>query len=165
MHMTSHKVHGIMATSDMSTLPVEIFAIYFSAYSAHAIEYKGSVYPTVEHAYHCQRYVDQDIVAEIQNARSPYRAWEISQTYKQRQLQNFSDRKREVMKALCRTKFEQHEDVRRALLESRDSIIVKHITTGPKADGFWDDGTDGRGRNEVGKIWMEIRDELHGESK
>lgn len=144
----------------MDKLSAEIFAIYFSGYTAHAIEHKGVVYPSVEHAYHCQRYTDPAIIEEIRTARSPFKAWEVSQKYKSQQLPNFNDRKREVMKELCRAKLEQHEDVRQALLDSGSLSIVKHISTGPKPDGFWDDGEDGTGRNETGKIWMELRDEL-----
>jgi predicted NAD-dependent protein-ADP-ribosyltransferase YbiA (DUF1768 family) len=39
-------------------LPLEIFYIYFSPYTAHAIEIDGVVYPTVEHAYQCARYTE-----------------------------------------------------------------------------------------------------------
>lgn len=142
------------------TLPLEIFVTYFSAYSAHAVEYQGVVYPTVEHAYHCQRYDDPKITHEIRSARSPFKAWEISQKYKSQQRPDFIEKKVSVMEALCRAKSEQHEDVRQALVESDDLEIVKHITTGPKPDGFWDDGEDGEGRNEGGKIWMKLRGEL-----
>lgn len=40
----------------------EIFAVYFSGYSAHAIDFGGALYPTVEHAYHCQRYTNPAII-------------------------------------------------------------------------------------------------------
>ena len=144
------------------TLPLDIFVTYFSAYSAHTIEFDGALYPTVEHAYHCQRYDDPAIRQEILQARSPWQAWRISQRYKSQQQAGFNDRKAEVMEALCRAKLQQHEDVREALLASGTARIVKHITTGPNADGFWDDGADGSGRNESGKIWMRLRAELLG---
>jgi ribA/ribD-fused uncharacterized protein len=143
-------------------MPLEIFAIYFSAFSPHVIEYKGVVYPTVEHAYHCLRYSDPAIVAEILAARSPYEAWKISQTYKRARMPHFTadDAKIALMTDVMRAKLEQHEDVRQALLASGDQQIVKRITTGPPGDGFWDDGGDGRGANHVGRIWMQLRPEL-----
>ena len=64
------------------------------------------------------------------------------------------------MEDICRAKLAQHEDVQKVLRESGNLLIVKHITTGPKADGFWDDGEDGAGRNEVGNIWMRLRQEI-----
>ena len=146
----------------MSTLPLEIFYIYFSPYTAHAIEVDGVVFPTLEHAYQCQRYTDPKIIEEIKNARSPVYAWETSSKYKQFKIQVFKqeEHKLAVMKKLMRLKALQHEDVRKALLDSADQKIVKHIVTYPPGDGFWDDGEDGTGLNYVGRMWMEIREEL-----
>jgi ribA/ribD-fused uncharacterized protein len=126
-------------------LPLDVFDEFFSAFSPHAVEYRGVVYPTVEHAYHAARYADQKIVEEICSAPGPSEAWSISQKYKAAQIPGFSERKVAVMKALMRAKCEQHEDVRRALLDSGDQEIRKHIRSGPPADGFWDDGEDGTG--------------------
>lgn len=146
----------------MNTLPLEIFYIYFSPYTAHAIEIDGVVYPTVEHAYQCARYTDKNIIEEIRNAHSPVLAWETSSKYKHLQIPEFKDEnyKLSVMKKLMYLKAEQHADVRQALLDSGDQKIVKHIVTYPPGDGFWDDGEDGTGLNYIGKMWVEIRDEI-----
>jgi len=142
------------------TLPLEIFDTYFSGYSDHAIEINGVVYPTLEHAYHCLRYSNQKIVEEILSTKNPFLAWSISQKYKNLQLADFPYRKLKIMKELIELKTSQHDDVRMALLDSKDLKIVKHITKGAPADGFWDDGEDGKGLNNVGKIWMEVRSKL-----
>jgi ribA/ribD-fused uncharacterized protein len=144
----------------MDRVPDTIFAIYFSPYTAHAIEIGSVVYPTVEHAYQCQRYNDPKIIAEILTARSPVKAWEISSKYKHLQVPDFREHKLETMKKLMTMKAIQHREVRDALLASQKAQIVKHITTYPPGDGFWDDGEHGEGLNHMGKIWMEIRDEL-----
>ncbi|MEQ1500550.1 MAG: NADAR family protein [Parcubacteria group bacterium] len=147
------------------TLPLEIFYIYFSPYTAHAIEIGGEVYATVEHAYQCQRYTDRNIIEEIKNARSPVKAWEISTKYKHLQIPDFKneDHKLVVMKMLMRAKADQHEEIRKALIDSGDLEIVKHIVTFPPGDGFWDDGEDSKGLNHIGRMWMEIRNELRNE--
>lgn len=143
-------------------LPLEIFYIYFSPYTAHAIEIDGVVYPTVEHAYQCQRYTDPAIIEEIRSAHSPVKAWEISCKYKHLQIPEFKNEeyKVEVMKRMMKLKCDQHEEVRKALLDSGDLKIVKHIVTYPSGDGFWDDGVDGKGLNKIGIMWMEIRESL-----
>ncbi|MFA6227219.1 MAG: NADAR family protein [Candidatus Paceibacterota bacterium] len=143
-------------------VPLEIFYIYFSPYTSHAIEVGGILYPTVEHAYQCMRYTDKNIIEEIKSTHSPVKAWEVSTKYKELQIPEFKkeEYKREVMKKLMRLKALQHEEVRKALFNTNDQKIVKHIVTYPPGDGFWDDGENGKGRNEVGKIWMEIREEL-----
>jgi ribA/ribD-fused uncharacterized protein len=142
------------------TLPLEIFAIYFSPYTAHMIEIDGVVYPTVEHAYQCSRYTDQNVVQEILNAHSPVQAWKVSSKYKHLQVPDFQEKKLEVMKNLMRMKIEQHDEVRNALLDSGDIKIIKHITTYPPGDGFWDDGKNGEGLDHMGRMWMELRKEL-----
>ncbi|HXK40385.1 MAG TPA: NADAR family protein [Candidatus Paceibacterota bacterium] len=141
-------------------LPHDIFKRYLTPHSPHTVLYEDVLYPTVEHAYHCLRYTDPVIIEEIKTASTPLRAWEISQRHKGTQRPGFSAKKVAIMKELSRAKYEQHEDVREALMGSGDLRIVKHITDGPPADGFWDDGKDGTGRNHIGEIWMELRSEL-----
>jgi len=142
--------------------PIEKFYIYFSPYTAHTIEIDGVVYPSIEHAYQCQRYTDKKIREEIRNVRSPVKAWETSCKYKHLQIPEFKkdEYKLGVMKMLFRLKAEQHDEIRKALLESGEMKIVKHIVTFPPGDGFWDDGEDGKGLNYIGKLWMEIREEV-----
>lgn len=143
-------------------LPLEIFYIYFSPYTAHAVLIDGVLYPTVEHAYQCSRYTDKKIIEEIRSAPSPVKAWEVSSKYKQLQIPDFKndEHKLMVMKEIMRQKALQHEDVRKALIDSKSMLIVKHIVAGPPGDGFWDDGDDGTGLNHTGRMWMEIRSEL-----
>jgi ribA/ribD-fused uncharacterized protein len=142
--------------------PLEKFYIYFSPYTAHAIEIDGSVFPTVEHAYQCKRYTDKKIIEEIRSAKSPVKAWEVSSKYKHLQIPEFKNEeyKLRVMKDLMRLKAIQHEEIKKALIDSSDMRIVKHIVTYPPGDGFWDDGEDGSGLNHIGRMWMEIRDEI-----
>jgi ribA/ribD-fused uncharacterized protein len=143
-------------------LPLEIFYIYFSPYTSHAIEIDGIIYPTVEHAYQCQRYTDKKIIEEIRSAHSPVKAWEVSTKYKHLQIPEFKqdEYKRGVMKKLMKIKLEQHDEVRKALIGSENLEIIKRVVTYPPGDGFWDIGEDGKGLNHIGKIWMELRSEL-----
>jgi N-glycosidase YbiA len=140
---------------DKKIYPFDLYERYFSAFSAHAVEYKGAVYPTAEHAYHCQRYSDPAIVEEIKNARSPRLVWELSQKYKSHQLTDFMDRRVKVMEDICRAKAAQHKDVREELLASKDDLIIKNYP-----DPVWGIGQDGVGTNELGKLWMRLREEL-----
>jgi ribA/ribD-fused uncharacterized protein len=142
--------------------PLEKFYIYFSPYTSHAIELDGETYPTVEHAYQCQRYTDQNIIEEIKSAKSPVKAWEASSTYKHLQIPEFkeSQYKLDVMENLMTLKVKQHKDVRKALIDSGEAKIVKHVVTYPPGDGFWDDGENGEGQNHIGKMWMKIREQL-----
>ncbi|HEY4523146.1 MAG TPA: hypothetical protein VJK73_02115 [Candidatus Paceibacterota bacterium] len=44
----------------------------------------------------------------------------------------------------------QHEEVAKALLATGGALIVKHISTYPPGDGWWDDGVAGEGGGIVG---------------
>jgi len=135
--------------------PIDQFEKYFIPFSAHNVEYKGVLYQTAEHAYHSQRYTDQKILEEIANARSAYIAWQTSQKYKSQQISGFEEQKFKIMEDICRAKVQQHEDVKEALIESGEDVIVKNYP-----DAIWGIGMDGSGRNEMGKIWMRLREEL-----
>ena len=41
-----------------------------------------------------------------------------------------------------------------------DALLVEH---NPARDAFWSDEFDGRGKNMLGSLWMELRSELRGE--
>ena len=135
--------------------PYELFEKFLAPFSGHMLEFKGVLYTTVEHAYHCQRYTDTKVMEEIKQARSAYLAWETSQKYKNSQVADFDVKKVEIMEELFKAKISQHADVKEALMQSGDTTIVKH-----QADKFWGDGIDGAGRNEMGKVWMKLRTEL-----
>jgi ribA/ribD-fused uncharacterized protein len=135
--------------------PLDQYEKFLATFSAHAIEYKGKLYPTVEHAYHASRYVDEKIQEEIRAAKSPYIAWELSQKYKAGQMSDFDARKSAVMEEICRLKLTQHEDVKAGLLASGDDTIVKNYP-----DPYWGIGPNGVGKNEMGVIWMKLRSEL-----
>jgi ribA/ribD-fused uncharacterized protein len=140
---------------EQKILPFDLYERMLSAFSGHMVEYQGVLYPTVEHAYHCQRYSDPKIIEEIKHARSAKIAWQISQKYKAQQIPDFDTRKVEVMEDICRAKLEQHEDVREVLRDSGDAAIIK---TYP--DPFWGIGLNGEGKNELGKIWIRLREEF-----
>ena len=135
----------------MNILSQDIFLYYFGSYSAHAITLDNITYPTIEHAYQCSKYEYKDVVDEILNARSPLLAWQVSQKHKPAQKKEFNELKLNIMEKLLRLKVEQHEDVRQALIDSNNLEIIKHIVTGPPADGYWDDGIDGNGLNQIGR--------------
>jgi ribA/ribD-fused uncharacterized protein len=135
--------------------PMHEYTEYLSVLSAHMVEFKGTMYATCEHAYHCQRYADSAVVEEIKNARSAYAAWEVSQKYKVKQSPDWDTQKAAVMEEICRAKLAQHPIVRDALIASGDSVIVKDYP-----DSFWGIGLDGKGQNVMGQIWIKLRKEL-----
>src|SRR6266540_3663570 len=102
----------------------------FNNFSAHAIEFRGKLYPTSEHAYQAAKCTDPRGQEAIRNARSPLQA-----------------------KVLA--KLAQHPEAQEALRKSGHEDIVEDSPT----DYFWGEGADGSGQNMLGKLWMKIREE------
>lgn len=130
----------------------------FDNFSAHAISWNGRLWPTVEHAYQAAKFHKQEIVDRIIRATSPGEAKKIAH---ERHLVDsvrldWEAVKIFIMKELLRTKAEQHELVRRRLAASKGKILIEDSSS----DSFWGRGRDWRGNNMLGKLWMEVRDEM-----
>ena len=61
-----------------------------------------------------------------------------------------------IMKAVVLAKFQQNKKLKRALLATQDAILIEGNTWN---DTFWG-VCRGRGENNLGKILMEVRNEL-----
>jgi hypothetical protein len=59
------------------------------------------------------------------------------------------------LKAVLR-KFETHADIREVLLSTGNELIVENAP----GDYYWGCGADGRGKNRLGQILMEVREIL-----
>jgi predicted NAD-dependent protein-ADP-ribosyltransferase YbiA (DUF1768 family) len=57
------------------------------------------------------------------------------------------------MRDILTAKADQHEYVRRKLLETGDRQLVENSWR----DDFWGVGSNGNGQNQMGKLWMEVR--------
>lgn len=62
----------------------------------------------------------------------------------------------DVMKRALHLKFTQHNDLRNLLLNTGNRKLVEHT----RNDKFWGDGGDDTGKNMLGKLLMELRNNL-----
>ncbi|MCD7732121.1 MAG: NADAR family protein [Oscillospiraceae bacterium] len=147
---------GILLDRAIGFFPREFYCL--DNYSANKIEYDGFVYGTVEEAYQASAFkgVAEDVVEQIRNAGSPYEAKQISLANKDRKRPDWDSEKVVVMEELLREKVRQHPYVREMLLKTKDYTIVEDS---PK-DSYWGWGPNRDGENNMGKLWMKIRDEL-----
>ena len=125
-------------------------------FSAHAIEFRGQLYPTSEHAYQAAKCTDPKGKEEIRQARSPLQAKTLAkEVYGEARDSDWDSKKVGVVEEILRAKLAQHSEVRQALRASGDEEIVEDSPT----DYFWGEGADGSGQNVLGKLWMKIRAE------
>ena len=127
----------------------------FNNFSAHAIEFRGKLYPTCEHAYQAAKCTDPAGQEAISQARSPLQAKALAnETYKAAKDPDWGSKKVAVVEEILRAKIAQHPEARQALRESGHEEIVEDSPT----DYFWGKGADGSGQNVLGKLWMKLRD-------
>lgn len=126
-----------------------------SAFSAHEVEIEGVVYKTAEHAYQALRVVPE-ARGSVVTARSPMDAWREGQKCKAQKLLLPSYDKYVIMESVTRAKLAQHQDVKNVLLATGDRDLLKVYDT----DYDWGTGADGSGQNNMGKLWMRLREEL-----
>lgn len=120
------------------------------------LEWKGVLYMTSEHAYHSERFSDPVMKEAIKNMRSAHDAYTYAQVNKHLQVENWNNIKLSVMKELLQAKVAQHPYVKKKLLESGDKELVEDSWR----DGFWGWGPNKDGENHLGKLWMEVREEV-----
>jgi hypothetical protein len=109
---------------------------------------------TAEHAYQAAKSFDPAAQNRIDAARSAADAKKLGRSVSIRP--DWEQVKREVMKDICRSKFALNPALRKQLLGTGAELLVH---TAPW-DSWWGDGRDGNGRNELGRILMELREEL-----
>lgn len=128
----------------------------FNNFSAHAIEFRGRLFPTAEHAYQAAKCTDRQGQDAIRTARSPLQAKALAnETYRAARDPGWEARKVGVVEEILRAKVAQHPEAREALRRTGREEIVEDSPT----DFFWGAGADGSGQNVLGRLWMKIRDE------
>ena len=121
-----------------------------------SVEYDGIVYKNTEAAFQAQKVLDYDEKLLFSNL-SPRKAKKLGRKVKLRK--DWNDVKDNYMYEICKAKFTQHEDLAKKLLETGNEELIE----GNKwNDTYWG-VCNGKGKNNLGKILMRIRDELNND--
>lgn len=124
-----------------------------------AIFVNNHLYATSENYYQAQKFYPDSmhIFLQIQSSSSPRDALNIAHQHERSIRKDWhSGYKNEVMKKALQEKFKQHKNLLQMLLSTKDKLLVEHTEN----DTYWGDGGDGSGKNMLGKILMQVRDEL-----
>lgn len=139
-----------------------------SNFSSFRLTWHGFDFDTSEHAYHWTKFYDPpfdrntklpSIRAQVLDARSAHDALKIAQEHKDHVRADWDDIRVTVMYNIVSAKAQQHEYVRRKLLETGDRELVEDSWR----DSFWGWGPDRDGLNMLGVLWMRVRAELRQE--
>ena len=132
----------------------------FSNLYRRAVAFEGREYPTAEHAYQAGKACKEEVREWILNAPSPALAamaahglytWDI--------VPNWSKIKFDRMRDVLRAKFAQHDDLRELLLSTGNTRLVEAGKTDNAVNRTWGE-VNGKGKNMLGVLLMEVREEL-----
>ena len=128
----------------------------FSNFSKHPIHLNGKRWPTSEHYFQAQKFAGTEHEEAVRLAGQPRLAAEMGRDRKRPLRRDWEAVKDDVMREAVRAKFTQHDDLKATLLQTGDALLVEHTAN----DAYWGDGGDGRGKNMLGRILIEVRAEL-----
>lgn len=134
----------------------------FSNFSPHSVQIGGKRYKTTEHFYQSQKFVKTDKLwaNKIIAQNRPGDAARLGRDRSKKMRKDWESVKVDVMRKALRAKVEQYPSIEELLLSTGDARIIEDS---PK-DDYWGVGADGRGKNMLGQLWMEVRAEIRESS-
>lgn len=132
----------------------------FSNFSPHRIFLKDKTWATSEHYFQAQKFAGTEHEEQVRFAKTPKLAAEMGRDRKRPLRKDWEEVKNDIMREALIAKFTQHKDLKEILLGTGDASLVEHT----HKDFYWGDGGDGRGLNMLGKLLIEVREELRKQS-
>ena len=126
-------------------------------FSSFKVEWNGYLYASLEEAFQSRLFLPNypEIADQIKKSHSAHEAQKIM--FENIDKVEYSNEEQvPIMEELLRLKIEQNPYVKKKLLQTEDYLIVEDS---PK-DSFWGWGPNRDGNNQLGKLWMKLRDEL-----
>jgi len=128
----------------------------FSNFAPSPIRLKDRLWPTVEHYFQAQKFAGTEHEEEIRLTNSPMVAARMGRARSRPLRPDWEHVKEDVMREALWAKFTQHAHLRDLLIATGKRPLIEHT----KNDRYWADGGDGKGRNRLGVLLMELRAEL-----
>lgn len=128
----------------------------FSNFAPFPITLRGKIWPTPEHYFQAQKFAGTEHAEAIRKTRSPMIAARMGRDRKKPLRRDWESVKDDIMREAVRAKFTQYPELLMLLLSTGDARLVEHTTN----DSYWGDGGDGSGKNMLGQILMQVRDQL-----
>lgn len=130
-----------------------------SNFAAYPITVDGKRWPTSEHYFQAQKFLDATVRERIRGTKKPNEAARIGRDRKLKLRPDWESVKVGVMRKALLAKFEQHSDLAALLVSTGEAKLIEHTPD----DAYWGDGGDGSGRNMLGTLLMEVRASLRGD--
>lgn len=135
----------------------------FSNLYRREIEFEGERFQTSEHAYQAGKARKPEVKQWLMQAPSPsLLAMAAHGLYYWDVAPGWSRTKYDRMRGVLRAKFTQHQDLRDLLLSTGTARLVETATVDNEVNRLWGE-VNGVGKNMLGVLLMELREELQKE--
>lgn len=129
----------------------------FSNFAIYPIKLKGKIWPTSEHYFQAQKFKGTPYESKIRKASNPMQAAKLGRSRRVKIRRDWDRVKDSIMYEAVKAKFTQYPELKELLLSTADAKIIEHTEN----DDYWGDGGNGKGKNKLGKILMQVRNELN----
>lgn len=120
------------------------------------IKLKGKTWPTTEHYFQAQKFAGTPLEEEVRLLATPREVFNFARNHKAEVRADWFQVNDAVMHEAVWAKFTQHPDLAKLLIDTEDAVLVEHTEN----DHHWGDGGDGSGKNKLGRLLMQVREEL-----
>jgi len=130
--------------------------------SPHCVLYKKKLYPTAEHLLQSHRFLKNKgkVAEEVRTcSKDPKVALRFAMAKCGEQRKDWDQIKLGKLEEVVYLKFTQHPELREQLIVTHPADLAFHSP----GDTYWGVDDEGKGRNEVGKALMKVRDRLKRE--
>ena len=128
----------------------------FSNFAHYPFELEGRLWPTSEHYFQAQKFAGTPHEEAIRLARKPNNAARMGRQRSRPLRPDWEQVKDDVMRKAVWAKFTTHPELKALLLSTGEQELVENAP----GDYYWGCGKDGSGRNMLGRILMETRQQL-----
>lgn len=115
----------------------------------------GRTWPTSEHYYQAHKYVDPKKREEVRLMKTPFETSYHTNHQDTEIRADWSSVKDEIMKKALHLKFKDPQ-LAQMLIDTRPYELVERT----EHDSYWGTGSDGKGENRLGKMLVQLRDQL-----
>ncbi|MFT7223392.1 MAG: ribA/ribD-fused uncharacterized protein [Cellvibrionaceae bacterium] len=127
-----------------------------STASRHSFQLEDRVWPTAEHYYQAHKFEGKVYAQSIIIAKTGKEAYSLGNRWLKSKVTDWKRMRRLWMTRALYRKAREYPEVKDALLATGDNLIIETSLY----DHFWGIGRDQRGKNILGKVWMDIRKRL-----
>ncbi|MCM1232781.1 MAG: NADAR family protein [Ruminococcus flavefaciens] len=128
----------------------------FSNFAHYGFALDEKRWMTSEHYFQAQKFCGTDYEEKIRLLDNPMKAAEMGRNRSLPLRADWEQVKDDVMRKAVLAKFTQNEEIKDILLSTGKEILIEKTSD----DYYWGCGKDGSGKNMLGVILMEVREEL-----